>query len=361
MKHQLTGAFVLAALTAPLAAQAEGKIYGVFHATANQVESDIANANRTADGASAQTARFGSQVQDGQSADNNASRIGIQGEKGQFFFAVELGLDIDSDADGANGLASTRHAFVGFNSSYGTFTFGRVNTAYKLAAQRLDPFYDTSAANFVGGFSPEGATYGLSNLVNGWTDNTIAYLSPEVGGLTVNAGIHLQEADDADHDYSIGLDYRLGDITVGLQFLDIGRSAGEFANGVTGVVAGSEGVVDTAGQINAHYAGDGWTVGASYEYVELLTIDDERGYAYLAGTYDLGENLTLAASAGQVDQGAGEGFGGTIGAFVNLMPEFQIYGLYSYTDLDQANLADGTVASDENNTISFGVKYAFEL
>lgn len=345
MKHQLTGALVLAALAAPLSAQAEGKIYGVFHVSANQIESDQAAADRTA-ATSEQGARFGSQVQDGQSADNNASRLGFQGEKGQFFFAVELGLDVDSDAGGANGLGNTRHAFVGFNSSVGTFTFGRVNTAYKLAAQRIDPFYDTSAANYVGGFSPEGASYGLSNLANGWTDNTIAYLSPEAGGLTINAGIHLQEANDEDHDFSIGLDYRLGDLNVGLQYLAVG------ADNTAGVVAGAGTVVDTAGQITASWAGKGWSVGGSYELVELKTSNDERAYAFLSGTFDLNENLTIAATVGSVDQGGGEGEGATLGAFVKLIEDFQLYGLYSYASLDN---------DTENNTISFGVKYGFEI
>ena len=345
MKHQLTGALVLAALAAPLSAQAEGKIYGVFHVSANQVDSDQAAADRTI-AADEQGTRFGSQVQDGQSADNNASRLGFQGEKGQFFFAVELGLDVDQSNGAANGLASTRHAFVGFNSGYGTVTFGRINTAYKLAGQRVDPFYDTSAANFVGGFSPEGGSYGLSNLVNGWTDNSIGYLSPEVAGLTLNLGAHLQELNDEDHDYSIGLDYRMGDLTAGIQYLMVG------ADDAPGVIAGAASVVDTAAQITAHYEGKGWTLGGSYEFVELRDVNDERGYAFLAGTFDLGEDLTLAASVGQVDQGAGEGFGATLGAFVNLMEDFQIYGLYSYADLD---------SDAENNTISFGVKYGFEI
>ncbi len=345
MKHHLTGALVLAALSAPLAAQAEGKIYGVFHVSANQIDSTQAAGDRNA-ATDEQGARFGSQVQDGQSADNNGSRLGFQGEKGQFFFAVELGLDVDQSNGAANGLASTRHAFVGFNSGYGTVTFGRINTAYKLAGQRIDPFYDTAAANYVGGFAPEGASYGLSNLINGWTDNSVAYLSPEVAGLTINAGAHLQELNDEDHDYSIGLDYRMGDLTAGIQYLMVGADA------ANGVIAGAGSVVDTAAQVTAHYAGKGWTVGGSYEFVELRNVNDERGYAYLAGTYDLGEDLTLAASVGQVDQGAGEGIGATLGAFVNLMEDFQLYGLYSYADLDN---------DTENNTLSFGVKYGFEI
>lgn len=344
MKLQLTGALVLAALAAPMAAQAEGKIYGVFHVSANHVDSDQAAGDRNL-ATDAQGMRFGSQVQDGQSADNNASRLGFQGEKGQFFFAVELGLDVDQTDGSADGLASTRHAFVGFNSGYGTFTFGRVNTAYKLAGQRIDPFYSTSAANYVGGFSPEGASYGLSNLVNGWTDNTIGYLSPEVAGLTLNLGAHLQEMNDEDHDYTAGIDYRLGDLTAGVQYVMTG------ADDAAATVAGAGTIVDNALQVTAHYEGKGWTAGGSYEMVDLRGGDD-RAYAMLAGTFDLGEDLTLAASVGQVDQGAGEGIGGNIGAFVNLMEEFQLYGLYSYTDLEN---------DAENNTISFGVKYGFEI
>ena len=98
MKHHLTGAFVLAAIAAPLTAQAEGKIYGQFNISVNEVDgvynsvsgNDFADPNTQA-------------AQDGQSGDNNASRLGFQGENGQFFYAVELGLDVD-DAAAAGGM-----------------------------------------------------------------------------------------------------------------------------------------------------------------------------------------------------------------------------------------------------------------
>lgn len=340
MKHHLTGAFVLAAIAAPLAAQAEGKIYGQFNISVNEVDgvfnsvsgNDFADPNTQA-------------AQDGQSGDNNASRLGFQGENGQFFYAVELGLDVD---DAAGGLAHTRHAFVGFNSSVGTFTFGRTNTAYKLAAQRLDPFYDTSAVNFQGIASNQGGGYGLSNLANGWTNNSIAYISPEIGGLTVNAGIYLQEQSDESHDYGIGLDYRLGDLSLGVQYLTVG------ADNVDGVVAGSGQIVDTALQGTVSYSTERFSVGLSAEQVELRGSGDDRIYLFLGGEFALNEHLTLAASVGDVDQGAGEGMGFTVGAYLDLIENFTLYGLYSQSDLDNA-------PASETDVISVGVRYGFEI
>ncbi len=337
MKNHLTGAFVLAAIAAPLTAQAEGKIYGQFNLSASEVDgvfSDLAGNEVT---------------QEGQSGDNNASRLGFQGENGQFFYAVELGLGVDNGVTGAgsNGLATTRHAFVGFNSSVGTFTFGRSNTAYKLAAQRLDPFYDTSAINYKGVGQNEGGGYGLSNLANGWTNNSIGYISPEVAGVTINAGVYLQELSDEDHDLALGADYRLGDLSLGLQYLSIG------ADTSAGVVAGAGTVVDTALQGTVSYAMQGWSVGLSYEMVDLRS-GDERNYMFLSGSFDLNENISLAATYGSVDQGAGEGMGFTVGAFVDLIEDFTVYGLYSQSDLDNA-------PSAETSVFSLGVKYGFEI
>ncbi len=337
MKHHLTGAFVLAAISAPLAAQAEGKIYGQFNISLNEVDGVYNSVDSDGFGGAGV-------AQDGQSGDNNASRLGFQGENGQFFYAVELGLSVD---DNASGLAQTRHAFVGANTSVGTFTFGRTNSAYKLAAQRLDPFYDTSAVNYQGIAANEGGSYGLSNLANGWTNNSVAYISPEVGGLTVNAGVYLQEQSDEDHDYGIGLDYRLADLSVGVQYLAVG------ADNVDGVVAGSGSVVDTALQATASYGNEAWSVGASYELVELRGGDD-RTYLFLAGDFALNENLTLAATVGQVDQGAGEGLSYTVGAYVDLIKDFTFYGLFSQSDLDNS-------AASETDVISLGVRYGFQI
>lgn len=337
MKHHLTGVCVLAAMAAPLAAQAEGKIYGQFNISA----SDVDGAFNSVDDNGFSGAGVN---QDGQSGDNNASRLGFQGENGQFFYAVELGLSVDDSADG---LAQTRHAFIGANTSVGTFTFGRTNSAYKLAAQRLDPFYDTSAVNFKGIGANQGGSYGLSNLANGWTNNTVAYISPEVGGLTLNAGVYLQDASKEDHDYGIGLDYRLADLEVGLQYLTIG------ADNVNGVVAGSGSVVDTALQATASYGNETWSVGASYELVDLRTGGD-RDYMMLSGNFAVNENLTLAATVGHVNEGVGEGVGYTVGAYLDLIKDFTFYGLYSSSDLDNA-------PASETDVISLGIRYGFEI
>ncbi|MGJ8670478.1 MAG: porin [Oceanococcus sp.] len=339
MKHYLTGAFVLAAITAPLAAQAEGKIYGQFNVSLNEVDGvyNSVSSSNGFDGAGAS--------QNGQSGDNNASRLGFQGENGQFFYAVELGLSVD---DSASGLAQTRHAFVGANTSVGTFTFGRTNSAYKLAAQRLDPFYDTSAVNFAGVAANEGGSYGLSNLANGWTNNSIAYITPEVGGLTINAGIYLQEQSDEDHDFGIGLDYRLADLEVGVQYIAIG------ADNTDGVVAGSGADLDTAIQATASYGNEAWSVGVSYEMLDARGNGLDVNNLFVAGDFAINENLKIAASVGQVDDGISEGLGYTVGAFVELIKDFTFYGLYSSSDLDNS-------AASETDVISLGVRYGFQI
>ncbi len=345
MKNPLLQPLLLVALSTPLLANAEGHIYGVFSMSANQVDSDQAAA-ASAQAGSEQIASFGSQTQSGQSADNNGSVIGLRGEKGQFFYAVELGLGIEQSNGATSGLGSTHDAFVGAQSRYGTFAFGRLSTPYKQAGQRLDPFYDTAAANFVGGFAPGGASYGLSNLINGWTDNSMIYVSPEYSGINFNLGVHLQELNDQSHDYSAGVQYRVGELLTGLQYLQIG------AGGETpGVVAGAETDVDTALQVTASYAVKRWNLGASYEQIDVRQ-GGARGHLYLTGSVDLNSALTLAVSVGGVDAGEGEGFGGAVGLFVTLIEQFEVYALGSYADLENGA---------ENTTVSLGLRYGFEI
>ncbi len=345
MKKPLLQPLLLVALSTPLLAHAEGQIYGVLSMSVNQVDSDQSAAASALAG-SEQIASFGSQVQSGQSADNNGSVIGLRGEKGQFFYAVELGLGIDQSNGTTSGLGSTHDAFVGVESRYGTLAFGRQSTPYKQAGQRLDPFYDTAAANFVGGFAPGGASYGLSNLINGWTDNSMIYISPEYAGMNFNLGVHLQELNDQSHDYSAGVQYRVGELLMGLQYLQIG------AGGETpGVVAGAETDVDTALQVTASYAVKRWNLGASYEQIDVR-LGDTRGHLYLTGSVGLSSALTLAVSGGAVDAGEGEGFGATLGLFVTLIEQFQVYALGSYADCDSGS---------ENTTASLGLRYEFNL
>ncbi|MFW6084273.1 MAG: porin [Gemmatimonadota bacterium] len=274
---------------------------------------------------------------------NNASRLGVEaelvGESLTVFADFQAGVNVDGDEDG--GAFTQRYFLAGVRGAVGTFTLGRHSTNYKMAGLRIDPFYDTSVLG-VGGAVPStglfaGASFGLSNLTNGWADRTLAYASPTKWGLRANAAIYLDTA--SDHDYAVGLGYQDGGFEAGLQYHDVG--GGRTWTQTVGIEDALRG--------HASYGGESWTVGGSYERIRADG-GDTQGFVYVAATMDPTPELTLAAAAGHVDEGAAQpaaatGTGFHAGLFYALHPQARLHALYSRLDLDlgqdRANLALG--------------------
>lgn len=330
----------IAAVAASLAwvapAHASLSIYGSIAGSFAHVNSSQAAGDRNAS-TTEQGARFGSQVQDGQSFDNNATFFGLTGNLDGVSFRFESSADLDKTNGAANGLAATRNAYIQFEGRGGTLRIGRTRSAYARTLVQVDAFYDTSSTNFVGGFSGEGATYGMSNLANGWTDNALDYVSPKWHGLALHAAGYAQELNDEDHDYYLGLSFGSDHTTFQAGHAFIG------AQNADAVIAGAETVADSATHATLLLEWDSVKVGASYEFLKLRAIADDRQYAQLSVSLYPNRKLSFDIAGGVVSQGPGEGIGGSVGIRGKIGPLASWRLLHSYSDLE--NDAESQITS----------------
>ena len=291
--------------------------------------------------------------------ENNGSNFRITAatqDVGIRAFAVyERGASNDRRGSEAEAV---REFFGGVSGQYGTLVTGIKATDYRLAGQRLDPFYNTSAATGADGrFASEGASYGLSRLTTGYTPNTVAYTSPVLYGATVNVATFVADNDSDDGvgdeaDYAAGVGYANSD----LWGLDAGVQVVDF-NGSNNIQPGP---VGEASALRAHVGfGQGlWSVGASYEIIDSEFLDDSSEYAFVAATYQVYEALRVAVTAGTVDAAdddfVSDGAGGSLGMFWDVTKNLNAYWALRYVALD-------TDDDETNATLAAGAKFTFDV
>jgi len=279
---------------------------------------------------------------------NNASRLGLRAEVSgrelTIFADLQAGMNVGAEEDG--GAFTQRYYLAGIRGDFGTATFGRHSTAYKMAGLRLDPFYDTSTLSAAGGVPSTGlfagASFGLSNLTNGWADRTLAYTSPSLRGVTGNAAVYLDT--DSDHAYGLGLRYRGRGFQGGLQYYDAGE-------GRTWPQAAG---TDDALRGHLSYRGGSWSVGVSYEHLEVES-GEAQEFFFAAATIDATPELTLAAAVGDVGEGEVQPMGGTGfhgGVSYALYPQAEVHALYSWLDRSPG---------PNRGNLSLGLTYHFVL
>lgn len=282
---------------------------------------------------------------DSLSTDDNATRMGLKGSLSgegdlQAFYHLQYSANVDGNDDG--NAFNKRFFLAGLKGDFGKVVYGRTSTAYKMAGLKLDPFYDTSAGAGFGG-----ANYGLSPLTNSWTDDTLAYTSPKLGGsIVLNGAIYIDDTQQDEHDYNVGATFSSDAITAGVQVASIGD---------TGVIANSTvvGVDSTAIRAHASFTAGPLKLGLSAEQIDVDGAADEQQYLYLSATYQANDALRFAASFGQVeDAGAADGDGFTVGAFYKLLKKTEVYALASSVDMDNGS---------ERQTISFGISQKFSI
>lgn len=323
--------------SSPLFADINNTLYGDFRFSAGLIDNNSTN-------------------RDGLTANNNASRIGIKGTVGssdlKAIYHLQAGAKNDGAGEGAaagnNSAFTARFYFAGLKSStYGSIIYGRHSTAYKMSGLRLDPFYDTSA-----GLGNGGATYGLSGLTNGFTNNAIAYISPSLfGGFSVNAAIYIDDSENNKHDTNFGLQYAADNLTVGAQHIIIGDGAK--TNNRTGI-ANSAGI-DSSTRLYTSYKTDTWTLSGSYEFQNMdVSASPDVNHLYVSATYKVLNDTKLAASIGKVDDGLFEGVGWQAGVFYNILPKTEVYALYSGTYLNDNIRGD-------SDALIIGVSHKFSL
>lgn len=289
--------------------------------------------------------RYGASNEDSDLATkNNASKfhIGASAEDGDVRAILYYERDASNDGSNAEGV---REFYAGLEKTqYGQLLFGRKSSDYKLAGAALDPFGDTSVAGIDGKFSNVGASYGLSNLTNGSTPNTIAYRSPDRAGFTANIDTYIDDRTGGQekHDYGGGIHYAFEgqNAGAGIQYLRL--------NGAE--VAGAPGT-GSAYRVHASWAYAPYKLGASYEILNLDEITTSEKYIFIAGSYVLCSGTTLAVSFGNTSGTPFDGNGITVGAFHEIFPRLSLY------------LAGRNVwleSGDKTNTIATGIRFSFE-
>ena len=281
---------------------------------------------------------------------NNASRVTAKASVKTGFataYAVyERGLRNDKA-----GIEQVRQVYLGVDTDYGRLLAGKKASEYRLTGERIDPFYDTSVVGFNGRAYAEGGSYGLSNLTNGFSRNMVSYTTPLLfDTLSFNGAAFINDKDSPNDqvDYSGGGLFTTkgfgegSQVTVGGQYLEI-KNPGSFAAGNTARnellgVGGSPGL-STSYRVHAAYAATKFSVGVSFESVDVKAENKARRYGYGSVTYALTETLRAAASYGRIEVGSnGPAIGGdgySLGLFRKFSDSVNGYIAGRNVDLDR--------------------------
>ncbi len=231
MQKKLIALAIAGAIAAPAAMAADGvTIYGQLDVSYDSIRTDADTAN--GDTVKGTLSRVSS----------NASRIGFKGKEdlGNGTYAnwqIEQQVDLDA---GGNTWA-TRNTFVGLGGGFGEVRLGKMDTPHKMSTGALDPFADTmgdyntiigngglgSLTPYTTNLTTGAVTLGTTRVYTGSSDwerranNTIAYISPNMSGLTAAVAYVAGAETDINSTpqgraWSLGLMYSNGPIYAGL-------------------------------------------------------------------------------------------------------------------------------------------------
>jgi len=319
MKKSILALAVAAALTAPLAAQADTILYGSARVSVDYVDEGSTDPFDNDNGVWDVT--------------NNSSRLGVLGSEDlggglSAIYQYEFGVDV---TDGGN-LESNRPKYVGLKGGFGQISLGTQETPYYHVAGIIDIFNtDRSLGStaFLGG-SFNGFKLNPGNdrdLADGSLfrlENSLYYTTPDFNGFSAEAMLVMNGASNDNQGYSDSIDlwnltakYSNGPFFAGISYLqldgDDNVSLGELADGTNlsidldlnqwivglGYTGGpfSVGLIYEQGTINEF----GLLGTARFDGVRLLGNNDASNW-YLTGEYRFGNN-TIRAAYGQLDTG----------------------------------------------------------
>jgi hypothetical protein len=351
-KKTRIAAVVLAVATAPAAfAASEVALHGDFRGSVDHTSA--------------------SGVGSGLNWQDNSSRFGIEASTThqglRAFVNYERLVSNDGGVLIGVGEELTLAFYGGVEGSLGKIYYGTAPTAFRNATKSIDPFFNTSLAGgsiFSGATGDEAVPIGASTGLRlfdvdfqgaGYAQNTIGYVSPNMGGLTFNASVNLDEqskdlpgSPGERHDYAAGVTFQQDGLTAGLQYANTSARSGNYVLGKgSSYFAYAKldlGVAEVSGAYQRFHDTDG---GANY-----------NGY-FVAGTMPLSDVMRLSASIG-VERPSTDpsttATGGNIGVFYDVMPNLTTYGGLRYT---QQN--DGAGNSLGGESIAVGVSYSFRV
>jgi len=329
MKNIVLSAAIAAICAAPVAAlAADNNLYGQMRYSFNSVD------DKTGTG------------QEGLSGNDNVSLFGLKGsaESGGITAFYHLQTGAPTDKNSTSTAFNQRFFFAGLKGGFGKVAYGRMTNAYKFDGFKLDPFYNLSHVNAAGSFATGGASYGLSPATNGFTDNALQYVTPAFSGITVNAGVYVDDGNDDNHGTGLGLSWKNKGMNAGIQYASNDKTAT-----IPGVVADG-----SALRVHGGYKAKGWSAGLSYETVDDATVGTSTAagtYIYAVGRFNVAKKTELIAAIGSVsgDDGskgkANEGTGFQLGVFQTVVPKTQMYVTYGQASLDATGAEDPSVLS----------------
>jgi len=358
MKKNMIAMAVAAAVAAPVA-MADTTLYGIAHISGDYIKGADDNFN----------------VQSG------SSRLGVKGTEKisdslSAIYQMEWGVDMtDGEGNGDTNISS-RNQFVGLkHNDVGTLIVGRHDTPMKMAISKHDLFGDQIGDNG----NIVGRIPGLSAGWNLRTQNTIAYLTPNLSGFSAIVAYvadhdrRLDESDkpnfnDDDNDFdawsvSANYDFQgMFDITAAYEQHNIASDAAKLAgikdNEKSWLIGASTNLAGV--KINALYQNiedfarndsDIYGVGAAYAF-GANTIKAHYYYA------DLDKDLK-AANNGKNRKLAAVGYD------YALSKQTTVYAAYAWGNDGQSVWGDGhggkaaVDMTDNNSAVSVGVRHKF--
>ncbi len=314
---------VAAAIAAPMAASADATVYGKVRQAIEGFDNGAADNIRIRDW---------------------NSRLGVKGSedlgnglKGiyKMEFAVNIsgkGNNADSGgnefaAGGVKDFFGARNAYVGLAGDWGTFVIGRHDTPLKISTGSLDYFADTAGDN--------NNAY-TENLADRRANGTIAYISPNMAGLTLAAALVPGENNNAD---GIADAYSVAALYSNSGFF--GSLAYEAGDKDIDALGGAGDL--TQWRVGLGYNGGDWKVGGVYENMNLDNaaggpdiIDADKWE--VSGAYNFGNNTVKAKYFDVSDDrnSAGDHDGFAIGLDHNFSKRTQVYAQYVDSSFDNA-------------------------
>ncbi len=243
-------------------------------------------------------------------------------------YKFEWGVSVEKDQS-----FSQRDTYIGVAGDFGTVLAGTVTHPYDDVAGASDNFNGLQA-----GFLRD---YEEAFFSPGRTDNTLAYITPDMGGFQATAGVVMDGVNNKKHADA----YQI--------------TAGYNANGINAAI-GYAAAVSTGDDdkdsiaLALGYSNDAFGVDATVERYNDDAVDRNPITWTLYGEYNINDANKVYASYGQYDydteadnvQGAG------IGYQHNFSDRTRVWAEYGYEDT-------GIDGQDNANTVSLGLRTDF--
>lgn len=252
------------------------------------------------------------------------SRLGVKGSEDlgnglKAVYKMEFGVPI------SNGTTiSSRNAYVGLAGGFGTVLIGRHDTPLKMSTGGLDVFSATSGHT---------SNLWVENFTDRRVDGTVAYISPNMGGLTIAAAIVPAETNAADglmEGYSIAAMYKNSGLYASVAMENLSEEMVGRDDDWTQL------------RVGFGYKAANWRVGAAWENEEAGETapaagdDFDRDKFQIGGAYNFGNN-TVKVKYFDAEEGRshtnnsveGEHDGFSVGFDHNFSKRTQAYVMYT--------------------------------